>query len=106
MVEQITRRWFVLASLQVVRSAGSQAEHLVSFCMQVLMLLNNAEKQLNVHVKVKHWEGWYAGFDSKVSLQCSECGDIGYKKIACPYKVQREGVCGSADKSNQMLFVT
>ena len=82
-----------------VLSAGFQADavkHVVSFRRQVFMFLNNNEQQLNVHFKVRHGEGLYAGFASTDSLRCFECGDLGHKSFACPHKGHRrsEGASG------------
>ena len=87
-----------------VLSAGFQADavkHVVSFRRQVFMFLNNNEQQLNVHFKVRHGEGLYAGFASTDSLRCFECGDLGHKSFACPHKGHRQGEGTSARGGNR-----
>ncbi|CDQ91326.1 unnamed protein product [Oncorhynchus mykiss] len=65
------------------------------------MFLNNNEQQLNVHFKVRHGEGLYAGFASTDSLRCFECGDLGDKSFACPHKGHRQGEGTTAGGGNR-----
>uniref|UniRef100_A0A674CBA8 Ig-like domain-containing protein n=1 Tax=Salmo trutta TaxID=8032 RepID=A0A674CBA8_SALTR len=55
-----------------------------------LPVADTIPQQLNVHFKVRHGEGLYAGFASTDSLRCFECGDLGIRALHAHIKDRRQ----------------
>jgi hypothetical protein len=65
------------------------------------MLLESLEPTLVLSTNVKYDNRLHMAYASTGSLQCFECGDVGYKRHACPHREQADGLApatpGSTD---------
>ncbi|KAJ8348954.1 hypothetical protein SKAU_G00275430 [Synaphobranchus kaupii] len=98
MLENELRRFGKLASGFKTVSLGckdSKLKHVQSLRRQVFMFLDSPTQNLEVAFRVKHGAGSYMVYASSGQLKCSECGDVGHKRFACPHRQQAEA--GSAD---------
>ena len=84
-------------------------KHVQSLRRQVYMFLDSSTQTLDVSFRVRHEESFYMVYASYGSMKCFECGDVGYKRIACPHRQhtagpaeadsgERKGECGSGGR--------
>ncbi|KAF7644676.1 hypothetical protein LDENG_00217680 [Lucifuga dentata] len=62
--------------------------HVQSLRRQVFMFLDCPTQTLEVSFRVKHGDGSYMVYASSGHMKCFECGDVSYKRFACPHRQQ------------------